>query len=171
MICLETVKKYCKEYYLIENYQEAMADESQTWYCHHRHEIDWVLPREELIAIGRYYDVHYSELIFLTPAEHNRLHHVGKVGPWRGKVGPSKGKRHTEESKQKMSNAQKGKPKSEEWKQNISDSLTKYQITKEELYNLYVVQGFTQKHITKLLGCSKSCLQRKLKKYNITKNG
>ena len=74
MICLETVKQFCKEYWKIENYQEAVNDAEQVWHCHHRHEIDWVLPKEELIAIGRYYDVHYSELIFLTPKEHKRLH-------------------------------------------------------------------------------------------------
>lgn len=63
MICLEKVQQYCQEYWKIENYDLAMADTTQTWHCHHRHEIDWALPMEELIAIGRYYDVHYSELI------------------------------------------------------------------------------------------------------------
>ena len=89
MICLQTVEKYCQEYWKIENYPEAVNDQTQTWDCHHRHEIDWALPREELISIGRYYDVHYSELIFLTHAEHKCLH--------------QKGTHHTEEAKQKIS--------------------------------------------------------------------
>lgn len=103
MICLRTVKQFCKEYWKIKNYQEAVNDKTQTWHCHHIHEIDWVLPRKELIAIGRYYDVHYSELIFLTPAEHKSLHHKGKVGHWKGK----KREPFSEEWKQKMSASKK----------------------------------------------------------------
>ena len=39
MIC-ETVKKFCSEDpSLIENYDLAIADETQTWECHHRLEI------------------------------------------------------------------------------------------------------------------------------------
>ena len=45
MICLETVEKYCKEYWKIENYQEAINDTERRWHCHHRHEIDWALPK------------------------------------------------------------------------------------------------------------------------------
>ena len=79
MICLQTVKQFCKEYWKVENYDQAVADKEQTWHCHHRHEIDWALPKEELISVGRYYDVHYSELIFLTPEEHKRLHMKGNT--------------------------------------------------------------------------------------------
>lgn len=154
MIHLKTVKRFCKEYWKIENYDQAMTDETQTWHCHHRHEIDWVLPKKELIAIGRYYDVHYSELIFLTREEHVRLHHKGKEGSW-------KGKHHTEESKQKMSEAREGK----------NNPNYKYHITVEELNDLYVVQGLSKYRIAKMYGCSPGCIRRKLKKYNITKNG
>lgn len=167
MIGLKTVKRFCKEYWLIENYDQAMADETQCWHCHHRHEIDWALPRKELIAIGRYYDVHYSELIFLTQEEHTRLHKAGKNNPWygkegywKGKVGPNKGKGgtfkghyHTGESKQKM-----------------GDTHTKFSISVEELYDLYIVQGFTLQEIASMYGCSLQCIHWKLKKYNIKKN-
>lgn len=151
MICLETVKRFCQEYWKIENYDQAVADESQTWDCHHRHEIDWVLPRKELIAIGRYYDVHYSELIFLTPEEHRRLHNIGKVGPW-------KGKHRTEETKAKMSTAKKG-----------NQNHLKYYITADELYDLYIVQGLSQSKIAKMYGCTWWCIYHKLKKFNIKK--
>lgn len=198
MICLETVKRFCKEYWLIENYDQAMADETQTWHCHHRHEIDWALPREELIAIGRYYDVHYSELIFLTPEEHNRLHNINKEGYWKGKVGPNKGKEggfkgkhHTEEAKQRISDSIKkrgghsgtnnpnyGNHHTKEAKQRISAAKTgennpnyKYHITEEELYDLYVVQGFTMQEIASMYGCSFSTIWFQLKKYKINKNG
>ena len=178
MICLETVKRYCKEYWKIENYQEAVNDTEQVWDCHHRHEIDWVLPREELISIGRYYDVHYSELIFITHSDHISLHQTGKEGPWKGKVGPNKGKRHTEETKQKISNANKGKHRTEEVKQKIGNALKgennpnyKYHITLEELYDLYVLQGLSQQKIAKMYGCSICCIWCKLKKYGIIKHG
>lgn len=57
MICIYAVKKFCKEYpSMIENYDKAIADKTQTWHCHHRDEIR-TLPsgvtvirsREELI--------------------------------------------------------------------------------------------------------------------------
>lgn len=166
MIYLPTVKRFCKEYWKVENYDQAMADTTRTWHCHHRHEIDWVLPKEELIAIGRYYDVHYSELIFLTPEEHKRLHKIGKEGYWKGKVGPTKGrvspmkgKHHTEETKQKMGEARQGK----------NNPNYKHHITKEELYDLYVVQGLSTYKIADLYGCSNRCIWLKLKKYNIKK--
>ena len=141
MINLTYVKQYCEEYRKIENYKEAVNDQTQMWHCHHRHEIDWDLPKEELIAIGRYYDVHYSELIFLTPKEHNILH--------------KKGKHHTEETKQKMKGNQ---------------NPLKYHITAEELYDLYVVQGLSIYKIAEMYGCNPTTIWYKLKKFNITKN-
>ena len=163
MICLQEVKKYCQEYWKIENYDQAVADESQTWHCHHRHEIDWALPMEELIAIGRYYDVHYSELIFLTPEEHKRLHFGGENNPWYGKEGPWRGKQRTKETKQKMSDARKCR---------VGENAPnyKYHITEEELYDLYVVQGLSVYRIAKMYGCSTRCIQLKLKKYHIYKS-
>lgn len=183
MICLQEVKKYCQEYYLIENYQEAVNDQTQTWHCHHRHEIDWDLSREELIAIGRYYDVHYSELIFLTHREHNILHNTGENNPMYGK-------HHTEEVKDKISDSLKGenspmygkegywkgkegtfkgKHHTEESKKRISEGITKYHITAEELYDMYVVQGLSMYRIAKIYNCNPETIRFKLKKFNIKK--
>lgn len=175
MICLQEVKRYCQEYWKIENFQEAVNDRTQTWHCHHRHEIDWALPREELISIGRYYDVHYSELIFLTPEEHNRLHHKGEKHP-------NYGKHHTEETREKISSTLKGKfsgenhpmygkHHTEETKQKMrgNQNSLKYHITKEELYDLYVLQGLSTHKIAALYECSWFCIYHKLKKYNIKK--
>lgn len=84
MISVNT-KKFCKEDpSMIENYDKAIADETQIWHCHHRDEIR-TLPsgmiaihsREELKEIGRYYDCPANELIFLCPADHSKLHHTG----------------------------------------------------------------------------------------------
>lgn len=75
MICIEQVNKYCKDIpILIENYEQAINDETQTWHCHHRLETDENKTGQQLIAEGRYYNVPASELIFLTPSEHTSLH-------------------------------------------------------------------------------------------------
>lgn len=97
MISLDNVKKYCKNYTEIENYEEAIADTTQTWECHHR--LEEYCSRKTLIKAGYYYNVAPECLIFLTPAEHNKLHHTGKAT--RG----HKGKKHSEESKMKISEA------------------------------------------------------------------
>ena len=68
----------CEDISLIENYDLAISDESQTWDCHHRLETDFGLSRDELIEQGKYFNVPASELIFLTRADHTSLHIKGK---------------------------------------------------------------------------------------------
>lgn len=117
----------CRHPELIENYEKAIADETQVWECHHRletHNSDGErrlveLSVDELIALGMYYDRPPEELIFLTHSEHNSLH--------------QKGKKHSEETKRKISEALKGKepwnagkktgPLSEEHKKRLSESM------------------------------------------------
>lgn len=48
-------------------------------------------------------------------------------------------------------------------------TLTKYYISKEELYDLYVVQGLSTFKIAKMYGCDPTTIQKKLKKFNISK--
>lgn len=74
MVGLKVVKKYCKEYWEIENYAQAMADETQLWHCHHRLEEYLWCSREYLKKVKRYYDVPAEELIFLTPKSHHQIH-------------------------------------------------------------------------------------------------
>lgn len=92
-------KRFCKEPEKIENYEKAKADNFKGWDCHHRREVDF--SRKELIALGMYYNVSPNELIFLTRAEHNKLHKKGNTY--------FLGKHHSEESKNKLSEAHKGK--------------------------------------------------------------
>lgn len=115
MINFKHVKRYCKDYTRIENYEMAIADESQTWDCHHRNEQYY--NQKDLKKLGLYFDCPPCELIFLTKSEHQQIHKtcVGyeetkrkmseskKGNQW------NKGKRHSEESKRKMSDALKGK--------------------------------------------------------------
>lgn len=84
MINEKNAKRFCNEdISLIENYDKATVDNTQTWHCHHRDEIK-VLPsgmtvlrsRQELKENGRYYNCPANELIFLTQSEHRRLHDI-----------------------------------------------------------------------------------------------
>lgn len=113
MINNNKAKYYCREdISLIKNYEQAIADETQTWECHHILELtldgEFAHTKEELKRLGMYYHRPANELIFLTRSEHMKLHL-----PYR----------NTEEFKRKMSKAQKGKkhkPFTEETKLKIS---------------------------------------------------
>ena len=108
------VKAYCSEdISLIENYDLAIADNMQTWDCHHRGEI---LPcgrfsPNDLKKFGLYYKRPAAELIFLTKAEHTHLHKRGIT--------------LSEATKKAMSDTRKGVPKSEEHKKAISEANSK----------------------------------------------
>lgn len=142
MICLKTTKKYCKEYWKIENYEKAISSDEK-WHCHHRLEthnsdnerrlVD--LTKEELIALNMYYNRPAEELIFLTVKEHQNLHHIGKKYSeetknkmsevQKGSIPWNKGKKFSEETKKKMSESLKGKKPykmTEETKKKMSES-------------------------------------------------
>lgn len=140
MICEQTVKKFCKDFTKIENYEKAISDTAQTWQCHHQletHNSDGTerprnaqLSREELIALDMYYNRPAEELIFLTEVEHKRLHNVGKKRrsfseEWKKKLSEAhKGKHHSEEHKKKLYEANKGKHSeiSEETRRKLSEA-------------------------------------------------
>lgn len=93
---------YCRHPELIENYDKAIVDNTQTWDCHHRKEDFYSY--KELIERGEYLDVSPEDLIFLTVAEHRKIDSKCKRHS-----GPHKGKKHSEEAKRKISEAMKGK--------------------------------------------------------------
>ena len=107
------VKAYCcEDLSLIENYALAIVDTTQTWECHHRGE---VLPcgrfsPNDLTKFGLYFNRPASELIFLTKAEHTRLHKRGIT--------------LSEAAKKAMSDTRKGVPKSKAHKKAISEALS-----------------------------------------------
>ena len=107
MISEKSTKSYCREdISLIENYDKAVADKRRVWHCHHRRET--IFSKKDLIEIGEYYSRPACELIFLTPFEHMRLHQLGK--------------HHSEETRQKLSEANKGKHRSEETRRKLSEA-------------------------------------------------
>ena len=113
MINEQQARKFCKEdLSKIKNYDKAIADTTQVWHCHHMTETWWNCSKKDLIDNECYYHRKACELIFLTPAEHHKLH--------------KKGKHHTDETRQKMSEAKKGKkrkPFTEETRRKMSESL------------------------------------------------
>ena len=139
--------KYCKDdISLIENYDKAVADNSQTWDCHHRRETIYSV--KDLQDIGEYYNRPACELIFLTPVDHRRLHKLGKhhSAEARKKMSESKkgekcyifGKHLSEETRKKISEANKGekcyifgKHLSEETRKKISEAHKGKQVSEE----------------------------------------
>ena len=117
MINQKQARKYCGEdISLIENYEQAKKDLIQTLDIHHRKEDDGY-SRQDLKDNGLYYNRPANELIFLTSKEHRSLH--------------MKGKKHTEEARQKMSDAKKGVHLSEETKRKMSDAKKGVHLSEE----------------------------------------
>lgn len=99
----------CEDISLVENYEKAVADTTQTWHCHHRLE-DNGYTEQQLKDLKLYYGRPASELILLTPFEHLSLHHKGKPKSeeHRRKIGESqRGKVIPNETKYKLSKAQR----------------------------------------------------------------
>ena len=126
------VKKYCcEDLSLIENYALAIADTTQTCECHHRGE---VLPcgrfsRDDLKKFGLFYKRPASELIFLTPSEHTRLHKKGvpKSGATKKAIGEAKkGVPLSEDHKKALSDALKGHSVSEEHRAKLSKKIMQF---------------------------------------------
>lgn len=113
MTDLKYAKKYCENYTEIENYDKALNDTTQLYDCHHRLE-NLGFSRQQLIEMGMYYNVEPWELIFITHSEHMILHH--------------KGKKHSDSTKQKISNSIRSMEHFKEWVQRATDARTKHYI-------------------------------------------
>ena len=95
-------KCYCRYPELIENYDKAIADTTQTWEVHHR--LECCFTQKFLKEMNLYYDVQPEALIFLTKKEHR------KIDSFRKRISEAKkGKKRSEETKRKISEAKKGK--------------------------------------------------------------
>lgn len=118
------IKLWCRDYTNIENYEQALNDDTQMWEVHHRLEthfsdgierpVNARLSMEELIALDVYFDRPPEELIFLTKVEHCSLHFRGNYH--------NKGKKLSEERKRKLSEKLKGRVISEEARKKLSIS-------------------------------------------------
>lgn len=77
---------FCRHPELIENYDKAIADNTQTWECHHR--LESCFTQKFLINMELYHDVEPEALIFLTIAEHRKIDSSNKrlSGAMKGKL-------------------------------------------------------------------------------------
>lgn len=105
------ITRLCKDYTKIENYEQAVNDPDKIWVLHHRLEIYFSM--NELKTLNMYYNRPPEELIFMTRAEHNSLHH--------------KGKKLSESHRKALYKGEKGKYyRDEEYRQKQSEALKKY---------------------------------------------
>ena len=122
MINERTARKYCKEdLSKIKNYDLAIADTTQTWDLHHMTETWWGCTKKDLIENECYYNRKACELIFLTKAEHARLHMKNMSDETRRKISEANRRRtHSEETRRKLSEAAKNM--SDETRRKMSES-------------------------------------------------
>ncbi len=136
MICEKTVKRYCTNYFDIENYDKAIADKTQTWDCHHRLEEEGYSIKK-LIKQNLYFNRPPEELIFLLKSDHMRIHGylqpIGEDSPFYGRIGPNLGNPMKEETKQKLSQANLGKKLTLKTRQKISEANKRRKHTDESI--------------------------------------
>lgn len=146
---------FCTKPELIENYEKAINDTTQTWVCHHRletHNSDGILrqvalSQKELDALGMLYDRPPEEFIFLTQAEHRILHNsfrdyskiTDEARQNRSKAAKLRASKMTEEERRKVYGIWKGKKQSEETKRKMSVSIrnTMNKMSEEERKEKY----------------------------------
>lgn len=126
----------CEDIKLIENYDKAVNDSTQTWHCHHRLELNdgYIITAEELTALGLYYSRPASELIFLTPFEHHSMHglNMSKITKIKrskslsGSGNGNFGKHFSKEHREKLSNSHIGKKPWNYGKEMNSDKMKWY---------------------------------------------
>jgi len=91
-------KCYCRSPELIENYDKAIADTTQTWDVHHR--LECCFTQKFMKEMNLYYDVEPEALIFLTKEEHRKIDSANK------RISESlKGMKFSEEHKRKIGKA------------------------------------------------------------------
>lgn len=114
MINETLARKYCREdITLIKNYTEAIADNTQTWICHHSNAEPFTgFCRKDLKKMNMYYKRPASELMFVTRSEHNTIHKKDMIisAEIRKKISESEKDKHiSEETRKKMSKTRKGR--------------------------------------------------------------
>lgn len=143
MICIKTVKRFCNgDITQIENYEKAINDDTQTWDCHHRKEIELKLSVKQLDELGLYLNRPASELIFLTKSEHVRLHQSGKPKSEEHKqILRQKAKEQfsTEEGRKKTSDATKLGMQNSGAGKNVSKALKGHIIVHNYIKGKYIL--------------------------------
>ena len=127
---LELIKRYCKEYTKIENYDKALANNFEDWECHHKLEVhsDYKNTYKDLIMMNLYYNRPPEELIFMPKSEHKSLHHKGRIKSKEecNNIARARlGFKFSDEAINKMRESHKGKKLSEETKLKMKEAWRK----------------------------------------------
>ena len=141
MIGKNTIKRFVRKGELekIENYDKAIADKTQIWHCHHRLELtldgEFAHTKEELKRLGMYYHRPYFELIFVTNAEHGKIHSKSRSEEHRKKLSEASkrnnGMKTSEEARKKVSESLKGRKFSEERRKHMSEAMKGKKLSEE----------------------------------------
>lgn len=120
------IEKLCTNYTKIENYDKAIADTTQMWHCHHRLEIheDYTNSVKHLKMMNLYYNRPPEELIFLTSAEHSRLH--GKLNHY------TKTKQHRKKLSKALKEYWSDETRHDEWQEKIQEGIEEYWADKPQ---------------------------------------
>ena len=129
------LEKCCQYFQKIENYAEAVKSPLK-YDLHHRREIYENKSRKQLIAENLYYGRPPEELIFLEHGEHIRLHNANLSEETRKRMSDAqKGRLVSEDTRKKLSDAKKGENNPRYWKgkhlsqdtrQKISENNSRY---------------------------------------------
>jgi hypothetical protein len=123
---LKNLEKYCTDYKKIENYEEAVKSPLR-YDLHHRLEIDEMQTRSDLIFLHLYFHRPPEELVFLEHGEHMRLHKANLSEETRQIISEAlKGKHCSQDTRQKISEALKGKHCSQDTRRKISENNSRY---------------------------------------------
>lgn len=185
MINERRLKRYCcEDLSLIENYDKAINDKTQTWQIHHRLE-DLGFTYKDLKYLNLYWKAPADELIFMTKSDHFSHHRKGKKSNFYNR-------RHTEESKKKISEAKKDKHLTEETKRKISEAnsgekngfynhhhteetrkllseLNTIWVCPLKIAYLYNIKKLTIKKISEKLGVCSDVIRHAMEKNNISR--
>lgn len=109
MLSVENAKTYCSEpIQNIENYEEALNDDTQKWVCHHR--LEMCFTQKFLKEIGLYYKRPADELIFIKSCEHNgnsKIHKYLRTSEYKSRISKGGKRLKSDETKKRMSEARK----------------------------------------------------------------
>lgn len=148
--------------------QEQKLYSSRPYYHFKSHEVHKMIAHS-FWGYKKGFDIHHlnqiktdnrlENICYLTRGEHRKLHMTGK----KYGLGKKHVFKHSEESKQKMSRAKKGKKRSEQVKQKIRNSIKKKQVYCVELKQVFAGVNIAAKELSLPTSSISKCCQGKLK--------